>query len=220
MSRKKNIFRSQSSQGFSLIEILVVISLIVVVAGLTAPTLMKSFQTRSLEQEIGKVSDLLELARSAAISKNSYVIVGVQEFRPPERANAGIAWMVWTSKKGGKITKETPLEELIPLSKLIWLENAHLAVSDLASGDQGVGYFEKSESALTVNRPEIDEFSRSIQFSPRGTVSIDTQQVLYRYIQIDLLPVRGEEEILERRLLLQINGITGLVKKVLPKEGN
>jgi len=62
--------------GFTLVEIMVVLGIIIMILGFTAPAVVGILRGKKVEQALSAVSDVLERARIEAITQNTYLWVG------------------------------------------------------------------------------------------------------------------------------------------------
>ena len=86
-----------SQQGFSLVELLVVLGVVAILAGLTAPSIISSMRGSTLNQGAQKVTNELMVARQTALARNHAV-----EVRFYQIAKAGSAGETAGSPATGK----------------------------------------------------------------------------------------------------------------------
>jgi len=109
-------------KGFSVLELLVAITIVGVLASFTMPAFNAIGGAQSVSQGIYDVSSLLELAREEAITRQTYVWVGFQNIE----VNGGRElWMAAVSSRDG--TDNTSPNNLTPLTRIVKIKNVALS---------------------------------------------------------------------------------------------
>jgi prepilin-type N-terminal cleavage/methylation domain-containing protein len=71
--------RNANTRGFTLVELLVVMSIMIIMMALAVPSISKFKDARDVSQAVYEIAGLLEQARSYAMANNTYVFVGLTE---------------------------------------------------------------------------------------------------------------------------------------------
>jgi prepilin-type N-terminal cleavage/methylation domain-containing protein len=213
-------------KGFTLMEMLVVLAIISVLSALAIPALVSLMQARNLTQNIDQLSGMLEVARNEAITRDTYVWVGIQSMTA--NGNSGLQVAAVASIDG--TGNNTGSSNLIGVAKVVMLENVMLcAWSSLKATTRALStsYFSVPIAPLSlannVNGISFQsgstEFNQktSITFTPRGqallpgAVSIATGYD--PYIDVSLretnrtqIPVNAEDT------SIVIDGSTGAIQ--------
>jgi prepilin-type N-terminal cleavage/methylation domain-containing protein len=140
---KETFSRNNQSQGFSLVETLVVITIMLALASLSAFTLPSMMSSQIMAQTSSDISQTLDDARSYAIANHTYVFVGFEEVNAsalptsPNQTQATatsggrIAVAIVASKDGSNNLTSTPpyfnSSNLTVISRLKFFTGAHLA---------------------------------------------------------------------------------------------
>ena len=124
--------------AFTLVELLVVISLIIGMCALVLPVINSIKGGRELQNATSELSGSLEQARAYAMANNTYVYVGFQEVNAGVSANSAtqqpgigrVVMAVVASKEGTRVFKPgtTTLDptKVVAISKLRQFDNLHL----------------------------------------------------------------------------------------------
>lgn len=230
-------------KGFTLVELLVVVAIIVIVMGIAVPAFTALKGSTDITKTAYDIRGALELARSYAMANDTYAWVGFYEEDPTKAAGVtGIGRVVVStvaSKDGTKIYANTgnlsmPAAGLTQIGALMKLSNAHLDTlaataisrpvitgSDYQVGSQAFAQRNGIQNTTTFNYPISGTapytFVKIIQFSPQGdaTKIVDTPTPL---MEIGLTPTHGNvvDANSKNLVALQITGIGGLVQLYRP----
>jgi type IV fimbrial biogenesis protein FimT len=81
------------NRGFSMVELAVSLTVMLVLTAIAIPSLMRSFRTYQLNDAAGRVSDLLKFTRFEAVRRNTTIKFLMVQPSPP-------AWIVGTDSNG------------------------------------------------------------------------------------------------------------------------
>lgn len=87
MTRLRNRADRTSSGGFSTVELVVVVAVILIISGMTLPAFLRSYRTYQLNDASTKIANLLKVTRFEAIRRNTPV-----NFRLQAVGNATNLW--------------------------------------------------------------------------------------------------------------------------------
>lgn len=219
-----------SPNGFSLVEILVVISLIAVLSAGAIPAMNGIRGGQSLTKSAYDVAGLLEQARSCAMAKNTYVYVGLAE---AVENSAGVQ----VSPDGGRVvvavmaskTGVRPLSsngaELVPMNRMQSFDNLKLdtlgtegAMGSRKSGPDVVNLADAGSTGFagfTCSGPggTTVTFDKVIEFDPTGVARFTQKDNIDGWIEIPLKPARSGGNTVAA---LQVDGVTGSVRVFRP----
>jgi len=78
--------------GFSMVELVVSMSVLLILTAIAIPSLMHSLRAYQLNDTAGRLSDMLKFTRFEAVRKNSQINCQIKQF--------GNDWVVWTTPNG------------------------------------------------------------------------------------------------------------------------
>jgi len=160
--------------GFSLVELLAVLALLGVLAVFAIPAAQSLAGARGVSRAAYDVAGLLELARSEAVSRQTYVWVGFETNQAPEGLELRMA-AVASRDGSGTNTMEA---NLLPLTKVIKVRQTALSRwSDLKSptrdlAPQGTPTDVSTHTGgipFTVGSTAFEN-GRTVTFTPRGEI--------------------------------------------------
>jgi prepilin-type N-terminal cleavage/methylation domain-containing protein len=169
-------------KGFTLMELLVVLAIISILSALTLPSLMSVLQTRNFSQNLVQLSEVLEIARSEAVARDTYVWVVVQKTTDNGRSGLQVVALASIDGTGNNTTSTN----LTGLTKVTLLPGITLCSwTSLKEATQGVStnYFSVPFSPLSLANDTngisfqagSTSFTQktSITFTPRGEALLD-----------------------------------------------
>ncbi|SRR5258706_5459784 len=106
--------KQRLARGFSLVELLVSVVILVILAAIAVPTLLRAYRSYQLSDAASKLSGMMKTTRFSAIRKNTHVECLVQR--------NGATWTVWTDLDGD--SAPSPGEPQILISDTTQMLNA------------------------------------------------------------------------------------------------
>src|SRR5256885_1077657 len=97
----KHAPKRRLARGFSLVELLVSVFILVVLAAISVPTLLQAYRSYQLSDAASKLSGMMKTTRFSAIRKNTWIVCYVQQ--------NGSTWTVWADMdKDGNVETTEP----------------------------------------------------------------------------------------------------------------
>jgi len=84
----KHAMNRRLARGFSLVELLVSVVILIILAAIAIPTLMRAYRSYQLSDAASKLSGMMKTTRFSAIRKNTPINCQIQQ--------NGTSWTVWT----------------------------------------------------------------------------------------------------------------------------
>ncbi len=188
VARRRNDVGNE--RGFSLVELLVSVIILVILAAIAVPTLMRAYRAYQLGDATSRLSGMMKTTRFAAIQRNAKINCQVQQ--------NGASWTVWTDLDGDNTAESTEPQILIggmvqmldagsvppPDAIVTALTAAAPALNVLSPGNATVGYDQRGAryfpppSGATVDvfylgNTAIPDFGfRAVVLLPSGTVQV------------------------------------------------
>jgi type IV fimbrial biogenesis protein FimT len=76
------------NRGFSMVELAVSMTVLLILTAIAIPSLMRSFRTYQLNDSAARLSDMLKFTRFEAVRRNTQINCQIKQF--------GADWIVWT----------------------------------------------------------------------------------------------------------------------------
>lgn len=220
------IFRGAGSGGFTLVELLVVLTIMGVVVGLSVSALQGLTGAGSIDRSITDLSGALDLARSYARANHTYVRVGLGQAAPGPTSPTPSVAVVMLYSSDGELDAASPTNmvdsgQWPQVCPPIFLRN--LVFSDSLNGANPNTTLDAVPSQTNIgpltpqNPPSIAgiTFSNFIQFDPGGEAQVSTAQ-LARNIKIGLDKPAPQQGV--NPFILRLSGMNGTIV-VIRKEG-
>lgn len=229
-------FRCPAS-GFSLVELLVVIGLIVLIAGFASSALRGIAEGNSHQKALIGISSALENARQSAVANGTYTWVAMSNERDPESRQNVVTVATLASKDGTRGSSVADPSNVRLLSKIEKFESVVLdddppSSSRLRLPNVNSVPASPSESQFQPDSKDLSndysklQFNWVVMFTPRGEAVVDANPAsgqsdadgdsidLVEAIDFAVIPSRGEnpspiEE--KSAAAIRINGLTGQV---------
>ncbi len=222
--------------GFTLTELLVVLLVMVLLAGLLGPAFQSIKGGQDLTSMAVDIKGVLDQARSQAMAQNTYVYVGFQEVDAlTPTSSDGIGRVAAATLFSSVGTRPTNLSANVSaVGKVRTFDNLHF--SDSASLTTGAlanrpgGSASGIPSSSVINLMGVSSalsfawplgtggrysFTKVIEFDPRGVARLQTNTStpaeIQPYIEIALVPSRGNQvtSLAKNQAAIQIDGVTG-----------
>jgi len=184
----KHATNRRLARGFSLVELLVSVVILIILAAIAVPTLMRAYRSYQLSDAASKLSGMMKTTRFSAIRKNTPINCQIQQ--------NGTSWTVWTDLDSDG--NPTPGEPQILISGTVRLLGAGSVpppaaivaavgpasppMSVLSPGNATVKFDQRgarkftggdSVDVLYLGNPSIADLEfRAIVLLPAGTVQV------------------------------------------------
>jgi prepilin-type N-terminal cleavage/methylation domain-containing protein len=102
---KRSGTRCSRSHGFSMVELLVSVAILLILTAVSIPTFTQSLRSYQLNDAAARLSDILKFTRYEAVRRNKPVDLRIQQ--------NGISWNVWTDSNGNGVMDPPEKQSLI-----------------------------------------------------------------------------------------------------------
>jgi prepilin-type N-terminal cleavage/methylation domain-containing protein len=220
----RNHFSVSSSRGFSLVELLVVMAVLVVMLSLAGPAMNALKGANDVNQAASDLSSTLEQARAYAMANNTFTYVGLHQNQTDDY---DVKLAVWASKDGTRNVSDS--KNLQQIGRVKTLENAKLSDSiqqyNTQRPDAPVKITDSTSSGLSLSTgsgSNAVNFTSFLRFSPSGNAQSDSFTSATddpkSYYEIGLKQTRGKNDSLPNAnsAVVQVSGLTGAVQTYRP----
>jgi prepilin-type N-terminal cleavage/methylation domain-containing protein len=212
MRKAPKTFRSRA---FSLIELLVVVAIIGLLASLAIPAFNSIGQARGVSEAAYQIASAVELARSEAISRQTFVWMGLQ---PQTNAGSLDLRVGLVYSKDGTATNTTA-SNLQPIGRALLLQRVGLAGVTSANFDAGTNLAGAADlsgyaGGMTFQIGQANFINKStVTFSPLGEVTTNanpsSSDGFDPRIAIGLRQARGTTLMTNNDIAVGIDGSVG-----------
>lgn len=209
-------------QGFTLVELLVVMSIMTILAAISAPSIFSLINSSKMNQTTSELAGLLEQARQYAAGHNTYVWVAFNTQVVNDINTLSVAVVASTDGSNPGVFGAVPSPSLNLISKVRTFQQVQL---------ESAGYFTTSQvSSLPTITPVIGSanalstsatfniqmpgsttdtsFTQSIEFTPSGEARNTTSPI--DLIEFGLEPAQTSSVSNTNNVaVVRVNGITG-----------
>jgi len=200
--------RAPSSRSFSLIELMVVVAILAIVIGISAPALLEVARGQGMKRAISDVSGMVELGRGEAMAISTWTWLGLKE--QIVNGEPELLAVLMSSKDG---TKSTAGSNLHMISRPVHIKRVKIlpALTKWAASNGTVPLDQASFSfSQTVNGQVVNFSNTVLGFSPQGEAAIASGTVP-PWIEIGLRELRGPTEIEGKTASVRVSGFSGQV---------
>src|SRR5437588_3149639 len=229
-TREKDFFYTNKS-GFSLVELLVVVAIVVIITGLMLPAFTSNKSAGDVTSAAYTTKGALDQARTYAMANNTYTSVGFAGSigNTPASVTGQVYTATFASTDG--TANGFANGSYRQLGKLLKFDNTHVRDTGVPTND-GTDFESRpnvastyristaSAGAYTITVQGVT-FSRWIQFSPRGEAVLGGNNPMTQYMEVGLFPTHGtslaasqdaNSKWLGNIVAVQVSGFSGSVR--------
>ncbi len=191
--------KNRAACGFSLVELLVVVAMIGLMASFALTGFKDIGASRGVGQAASDVKGILELARSEAVTKQTFVWAAFRE-----ATNSGILEIQMALAGSADGTANAAGTNLVPISRVVHAKNVGLANASTLRATASVTYTDLFEllgntSGITYTNLSQSRFTNTtITFTPRGEAMAKGSPLATHgftpLIGIGIVPSRGDQK--------------------------
>jgi prepilin-type N-terminal cleavage/methylation domain-containing protein len=211
-------------QGFTLLELLVVMSIIVVLSGLSVPAIRSLNMAGGVNRAASDLSGTLDRARTYAMSNATYVRVALGEVTDSAGKVTTVVTTLYSSdgSDGGDMSQSSDwpaLGKSVLIDDMLVFDSLDATVPNTGNDATPAGKNVTGTPIASFDRrlPGVSSgqvtYTAVIQFSPNGSASVAEDEPA-RYIKIAMdRPKPGNQSEAEARnpFILRVSGINGSI---------
>lgn len=173
--------------GFTLIELVLVMAIMLMVLGFAAPSVVGILKGKKIEQALSTVTGALEQTRMDAATQNAYLWTGFLNVAATDsKSGVDELWVMTFRGRSGESRIPAKAEDVLPVSALQRIEGVNMVGVDklpdrvktlLPATYKDVAMATKSETKLTwkgTTASGAKVFDRILLFTPRGEALWET----------------------------------------------
>jgi prepilin-type N-terminal cleavage/methylation domain-containing protein len=175
------------ASGFTLIELVMVMAIMLMVLGFAAPSVVGILKGKKIEQALSTVTGVLEQARMDAATQNAYLWTGFLNIAAKDsKSGVDELWLMTFRGKSGESRIPASAADILPVSALQRVEGVNMVEVDklpdrvkalLPATYKDVTSATKSETKITwkgTTATGTKDFERILLFTPRGEALWET----------------------------------------------
>lgn len=201
----KGQMNRRRQSGFSLVELLVVASIILIFTAIAVPVMDYGNKMNSAVRE---VSDVLELARTEAMAKNTWVWVGLLN-QTPANGQAELLLAVVSSLDGSQNMNSSNLKPVIRVRKMPGVVLLSQLTDMAPTTGQPLTGSTYSFSA-TIGGTKVSLANSILGFTPTGEATLKPDETV-NWLEVGLREKRGGKELPHRTASILVSGYSGQV---------
>ncbi len=223
----------ENRRAFSLVELMVVMAIMAIVIGLTGPALTALLGSNGISAGASGLAEQLDRARAYAVARQTYVYVGLGNFRgsaPDNQGQAGVGRVgvfTVTSPTGSSVVP-ADISNCRPIGRMERLNGVMIGkVSSRTGGLERPNNASvvSLEEGATVSPPMTYPligatqfaFPWVLEFSPQGMVRILGRPNQPGLVEIGLQAVRGDQAGVDPNVaVIQLSGLIGRITVFRP----
>ncbi|RFC45778.1 MAG: Tfp pilus assembly protein FimT [Verrucomicrobia bacterium] len=227
--------KPQGKRGFTLVEIVVVLGIILMILGFAAPAVVGMLRGKKVEQALAVVSDVLERTRMEAVTQNTYLWAGFSNVPMSETPSGqDELWILSFRGKTGEARIPADPASILPAGALRRVEGITL-VPNTSLPERLASLFPQGAKDFILEPPSIKPlnwagagasgarlFDKLILFTPRGEALLETGSndtpVPDAYLWLGLSRTINKQVAQNEKdaAAVSISGLTGRVLSVRP----
>lgn len=211
---KFKVLPTRKGAAFSLIELLVVLIIVAILAVFVVPAIPSLLGARGLGRSVDEASGLLELARTEALSRRTYVYVAMQNTNFQGSAQV---WMGAVASLDGTTSMVT--NNLRALGRVLKLDSVSRSDVAPAAVAARAGTFVPPSVTLPPFKVGSVEFAAptGVIFSPNGELlQTNTSITFLPKVDIGFVPMKGTTALTTDGAVVRISGSSGKIQVIRP----
>ena len=157
--------------GFSMVEMAVSLTVLMILTAIAIPSLMRSFRTYQLNDAAARLSDMLKFTRFEAVRRNSLEYFKINN-------PSGTGWVVWTTSSGSN-TSPLVTEKQLLITGIVTLLPAGGSPGPPSSSSITAVLCLVASPCPVTTLTTLSGANNSVSFDARGAVSPLAADVFY-----------------------------------------